>query len=358
MPKKVLVVDDEETLTWGMAKSLSKDSNYYELLIANNGKKALEIIEKENIDLVITDIRMPDFNGLDLLAAIKKRSPKTKVIIMTAYGSDDVQKEASKRGSFKYIEKPFEISDIRDLIFKALEEKKGFVGEVASLQLTDVIQMNCLGRLTLMLLVKRGDSEGKIYFRDGEIIHSETGNLKGEEALYHILTWDTGEFSTVVGVLPEEITINKHWENLIIEAVKRVDDKEFEVKDETLKERIEEINLKEQKVLSQISKEFFTIKGCDKVLIINNKGDLVTYVGSKPSLKDQNVGAILSLGGEKFAKFTELGNFYGLTLELKDKQIALFPFKSFYIFIVFGEKIDFEELIPFIDSIFNKFKET
>ena len=107
--KKVLIVDDEETLTWGMAKSLSKDKDKYEVLIANNGREAINLLNENEIDLVISDIRMPDINGLDLLVNIKKEHPQTKVIIMTAYGSSDVQKEANRRGSLYYIEKPFEI---------------------------------------------------------------------------------------------------------------------------------------------------------------------------------------------------------------------------------------------------------
>jgi len=70
--KKVLIVDDEETLTWSMAKSLSKDRDKYEVIIANNGKEAINILKKNKVDLVISDIRMPDINGLDLLVKIRK----------------------------------------------------------------------------------------------------------------------------------------------------------------------------------------------------------------------------------------------------------------------------------------------
>jgi len=142
--KKVLIVDDEETLTWSMARSLSKDKDKYEVIIANNGKEALNLLKKNPIDLVISDIRMPDINGLDLLVKIKKEYPQTRVIIMTAYGSFDVQKEANRRGSLYYIEKPFEISDIRKIIIDLIGKKKGFQGKVFGLQLTDIIQMNCL----------------------------------------------------------------------------------------------------------------------------------------------------------------------------------------------------------------------
>ncbi len=223
--KKVLIVDDEETLTWSMAKSLSKDKDKYEVIIANNGGEALAQLEKNKIDLVITDIRMPDINGLDLLVKIKKGYPQTKVIIMTAYGSSDVQKEANQRGSLYYVEKPFEISDIRKIIIDLIGKKKGFHGKVIGLQLTDVIQMNCLSRLTTALIITRDGEKGIIYVNEGEIIHAECGDQKGTEAFYSILSWQEGEFVSNIGFIPPVQTIYQNWEHLLIEAMRRNDDR-------------------------------------------------------------------------------------------------------------------------------------
>jgi DNA-binding response OmpR family regulator len=223
--KKVLIVDDEETLTWSMARSLSKDKDNYEVLIANNGREALNFLEKSKIDLVISDIRMPDINGLDLLVRIKKEYPQTKVIIMTAYGSADVQKEANQRGSLYYVEKPFEISDLRKIIIDLIGKKKGFRGKVFGLQLTDIIQINCLSRLTTALIITRNGEKGVIYLNEGEIIHAECGEQKGTDAFYRILSWQEGEFLSNVGVTPPVQTIYQNWEHLLVEAMRRNDDK-------------------------------------------------------------------------------------------------------------------------------------
>lgn len=224
--KKVLIVDDEETLTWSMAKSLSKDRDKYEVIIANNGKEAINILKKNKVDLVITDIRMPDINGLDLLVKIRKEYPEIKVIIMTAYGSSDVQKEANRRGSIYYVEKPFEISDIRKIIVDLIGRKKGFQGKVYGLQLTDIIQMNCLSRLTTALVITRDGEKGVIYLNEGEIIHAECGEKKGTDAFYKILSWQEGEFVSNIGVIPPVQTIYQSWEHLLVEAMRRDDDKE------------------------------------------------------------------------------------------------------------------------------------
>ncbi len=223
--KKVLIVDDEETLTWSMAKSLSKDKDKYEVLIANNGREALQLLKTNKIDLVITDIRMPDINGLDLLVMIKKEFAETKVIIMTAYGSSDVQKEANQRGSLFYIEKPFEISEIRKIIIDLIGKRRGFHGKVVGLQLTDIIQMNCLSRLTTALIVTRDSEKGVIYFNEGEVVHAECGEQKGTEAFYKILSWQEGEFVSNIGFVPPIQTIYQSWEHLLVEAMRRDDDK-------------------------------------------------------------------------------------------------------------------------------------
>src|SRR5512136_2735338 len=206
--KRVLIVDDEETLTWSMSKSLSKDRDKYEVIIANNGKEALTFLKDNKIDLVISDIRMPDISGLDLLVKIRKDYPDTKVIIMTAYGSSDVQKEANRRGSLYYVEKPFEISDIRKIIIDLIGKKKGFQGKVFGLQLTDIIQMNCLSRVTAALTITKDGEKGIIYFNEGEVIHAECGEDKGTDAFYKILSWEEGEFISNIGFVPPVQTIH------------------------------------------------------------------------------------------------------------------------------------------------------
>jgi YesN/AraC family two-component response regulator len=222
--KKVLIVDDEETLTWSMAKSLSKDKDKYEVIIANNGKEALTLLRNNKIDLVISDIRMPDINGLDLLVKIKKDYPDTKVIIMTAYGSSDVQKEANRRGSLYYVEKPFEISDIRKIIIDLIGKKKGFQGKVFGLQLTDIIQMNCLSRVTTALTFTKDSEKGVIYLNEGEIVHAECGEEQGTDAFYKIMSWQEGEFVSNIGNVSPLQTIHQSWEHLLVEAMRKSDD--------------------------------------------------------------------------------------------------------------------------------------
>jgi CheY-like chemotaxis protein len=260
-------VDDEEDLTWSISKHLAKDKDKYELLAVNSAKEALKVLAKFPVDLVISDIRMPEMSGLDLLMEIRQNFPSTKVIIMTAYGSHEIQQQANDRGCFKYIEKPFEIQELRQLILNVVEEKKGFDGRISDLNLSDLIQMNCLGRLTNALHVKKGSHVGVIYFEDGHINHAALDDQIGEEAFFRILSWEGGSFSIEKGVKSPQESISKGWQTLLLEALNRADESRIS-EQQAFEVETEKKQLKLAKTLS----DFILKKGIILAAILDNEG--------------------------------------------------------------------------------------
>lgn len=119
--KRILIVDDEEDLTWSISKRLSKDKNSLEVICANSGLSALDTLSKRSIDLLVTDLRMPGVDGFQLLSEVKQKYPATQVIVMTAHGSLEVRQTLDDWGKAGYIEKPFEFSDLKNLIYLFLE---------------------------------------------------------------------------------------------------------------------------------------------------------------------------------------------------------------------------------------------
>lgn len=118
--KRLLIVDDEESLTFSLYQTFIKLPIECEVVTTSNGEEALLRLEKNKFDVVITDISMPGLDGLDLLSRIKLKYPGTKVIVITAYGSDEREEQAYKRGAESYIEKPFDLHNIRDMVIKML----------------------------------------------------------------------------------------------------------------------------------------------------------------------------------------------------------------------------------------------
>jgi two-component system, NtrC family, response regulator len=114
----ILVVDDEKNYLLVMDALLSEGG--YEVLTAGSAEEALKIVRKNDLDLVITDMKMPKVSGIALLEELKRLYPEIPVIIMTAFGTVEKAVEAMKKGAFDYIMKPFKNEEILLTIAKAL----------------------------------------------------------------------------------------------------------------------------------------------------------------------------------------------------------------------------------------------
>lgn len=119
--RTILIVDDEENVSNLLSKILSREG--YAALTADNGINALNIIESHQVDIVITDIKMPGMSGIELLRKIKSLDPLIKVIIITAFATLETAIEALKIGANDYIIKPFDIAEIINSV-KRLEADK------------------------------------------------------------------------------------------------------------------------------------------------------------------------------------------------------------------------------------------
>jgi len=115
----ILVVDDEKNYLLVLDTLLSEEG--YEVITAESGIKALQILEEAELDLVVTDLKMPKMSGIKLLEHIKKNNPDLPVIMMTAYGTIDTAIEAMKKGAYDYITKPFQNEELKLNIRKAID---------------------------------------------------------------------------------------------------------------------------------------------------------------------------------------------------------------------------------------------
>ena len=111
--KDVLLVDDEKTFLDTLTEGLKLYSTwYFNVVTADSGKTAIEILKTFIIDVVVTDLKMPGTNGYELVEYIKKYYPTTPIIIMTAHGDPVIEKRLWDMGIARYIEKPFELGEI------------------------------------------------------------------------------------------------------------------------------------------------------------------------------------------------------------------------------------------------------
>jgi nitrogen regulation protein NR(I) len=119
--KQILVVDDEANLRRVLSAQLSRDG--YDVHTAEDGEAALALLREHHIDLVITDLRMPKVDGMDLLRTALRDDPQRPVVLLTAHGTVDNAVEALKTGAFDYLTKPFDQNEVRVIVKKALRTR-------------------------------------------------------------------------------------------------------------------------------------------------------------------------------------------------------------------------------------------
>ena len=122
MEDRLLVVDDEELICSIFAKRLKKEG--YSCITANNGREALKLFYKDNLSPIISDIRMPEMDGMELLKKVKAVDPRMMLIVMTSYPEIDMAVEAMRLGAFDFILKPVELDLVVLSVKKALERKR------------------------------------------------------------------------------------------------------------------------------------------------------------------------------------------------------------------------------------------
>ncbi len=119
---RVLIVDDEKSMRDLLTITLEKAG--YEVTAAEGGEAAIEAVRKETFDAIITDLRMPRVDGLQVLRAAKDLSPETAVIVVTAVASTETAVEAMKLGAYDYVTKPFKLDEVDLIIKNGLERKR------------------------------------------------------------------------------------------------------------------------------------------------------------------------------------------------------------------------------------------
>ncbi len=119
---QILVLDDEEIVGKRLKTALEKSD--YDVEIFQESRLAVARVVEKAFDIVVTDVRMEGFSGMEVLEHVLEKSPHTKVILITGYATVEVAREALTRGAFDFIAKPFKPDDLREIILRAIKEMK------------------------------------------------------------------------------------------------------------------------------------------------------------------------------------------------------------------------------------------
>ena len=240
MIKNVLLVDDDSEMLHALKEGFKKYQESFAVLLAEDGLRALESLKQNIISLVVTDLKMPNMDGFELLAHIMEHYPDIPVIIITGYSTPEMEQLAREGGAVGYIAKPFLIENLARQILTTLrkESEGGTLHNVSSgmfLQLIEMEQKTC----TIRLEDKSSAKKGILFFHEGELFDARVNNMQGEAASHEIFSWDAVNLSIQNGCALKENKIQSDLQALILEAMRRKDEDEPEEVPESVMEQIE-----------------------------------------------------------------------------------------------------------------------
>ncbi len=239
---KILMVDDEvDYLTLLKLKLLNEG---FDVLTTDNGRDALLLLENESPDLVVTDVVMPGMDGLEMFRTMRGSEAIADIPLIFLSGKSETKMkvEALHLGAEDFLVKPVDLKElaarIRNVIRRDIRRREGVgsgatnpgvMGDLKNLGVPEIVQTLHLGLKTASVTLHGGTKEeARIFFSNGRIIHSETGDLSGEEAFYRILHRTEGPFVIAHGQTTMKRTIDKDEMQLILEGFRRIDEEKKE----------------------------------------------------------------------------------------------------------------------------------
>lgn len=227
---KLLILDDEQDILDLFRELLSRLPGEPEIHTANNGARALALLESEPFHLLLADLKMPNIDGFQVLTVARKKYPTLKTVVISGLVDDQTRSRAYSLGIDLFLEKPKSNKEINlfvDCIEALLnrEEVSGFRG-VQSKGLSDIVQMECLSKNSSILKIINGPLEGRIWIHDGEIIDAAVGETTGEAAFKKIFGWKSGHFENLPGDPSRPRTIHNSYQGLLLDTAQSSDESE------------------------------------------------------------------------------------------------------------------------------------
>lgn len=184
--KKILIVDDDPVTLKLLQKTLSKMEDL-EVYTAEDGKKAINLLNQQSVDLLVSDLHMPGINGLQLLQYVNKHFPGLRAIVLTGCGTSNIENKIKSIGSYQYYEKPLDVNVFKEASLRELQASP--VGQIHGINISSFLQLIDIEGKICTLTVRAQGKTGYLYFRDGDLIAAETFGRRGEEAAQEIINW-------------------------------------------------------------------------------------------------------------------------------------------------------------------------
>lgn len=231
--KNVLIIDDEKSLLFTMKEGFEPYGNQLNILTANNGLEAVAILDSKTVDLVVTDLKMPEMDGFEIIAHLSSNHIDIPVIVMTAFNTPEIESELNKNGHVTIFEKPVDFDDfVKTVLYTVNSNNRG---KLSGISLSSFMQLIQSEEKSCLIEIRANKKNGQIFFHKGELVNAIYDGLKGEQAIFKML-----EFKEVqIGLkkLPKKNIkrrITKKLMPILLESMQRIDErKKSQNSDET-----------------------------------------------------------------------------------------------------------------------------
>ena len=201
-----------------------------EVTVSSSGARAIALLESEPFTLLITDLRMPKMDGLQVLAIVRRKYPHLRIIVLTGVLDEEYRSRAYALGVDLFWQKPGSSEEfqffkdcIESLLGREVATEGGFRG-MQSKSLVDLIQLECLSQSSSVLRITQGSVEGRIWVQEGEIIDAVAGEFKGEAAFKEILSWKSGNFEILPAEANHPRMITGSSQGLLLDSAQALDE--------------------------------------------------------------------------------------------------------------------------------------
>jgi CheY-like chemotaxis protein len=230
MPSKILLVDDDEQMLELYQELLRQLPSQPDVHVCNSGARAIALLDSEPFNLLITDLRMPKMDGLQVLAIVRRKFPSLRIIVLTGVMEEEYRSRAYAQGVELFCQKPSSTDEfkhfqltVESLLGPDTRQEGGFRG-MQSKSLVDLIQLECLSQSSSILRVTQGAIEGKIWVQNGDIIDASAASFTGEEAFKEILSWKSGNFEILPPDPDHPRAIQNSYQGLLLDSAQALDE--------------------------------------------------------------------------------------------------------------------------------------
>ncbi len=190
---RVLIADDDPIMLRRLQRAFEPHSAAVTVLTAANGREAMDLLAEHTASLLITDIQMPEVDGLELLAHVNRNYPVVRCFVMTAYDSAALQRELPK-DLFQFFNKPLDPEVVADAAVTVLG-RNAPRGVLSGISVASFLFLISLERKTCLLEISGAENKkGLFYFENGEPFDAAHAGLKGEAAAIEIISFNEATF--------------------------------------------------------------------------------------------------------------------------------------------------------------------